>query len=49
MLLDNVHPPAWEDPVSDGSVYNLVVLGAGSGGLVSAAGAAGVCAKVVSI
>jgi pyruvate/2-oxoglutarate dehydrogenase complex dihydrolipoamide dehydrogenase (E3) component len=27
-------------------VYNLVVLGGGSGGLVSAAGAAGVYAKV---
>jgi hypothetical protein len=27
-------------------VYNLVVIGAGSGGLVSAAGAAGVYAKV---
>ncbi|KAG5182768.1 mercuric reductase [Tribonema minus] len=47
-LLDNVHPPAWIDPPGDGT-YNLVVLGAGSGGLVSAAGAAGVGAKVAII
>ncbi|CAM9164734.1 unnamed protein product, partial [Phaeothamnion confervicola] len=47
-LLDNVHPAAWQDPPGDG-VYNLVVLGAGSGGLVTAAGAAGVGARVALI
>lgn len=36
-LLDNVHPPKWINPVPEGT-YNLVVIGAGAGGLVSAAG-----------
>lgn len=49
-LLDNVHPPAWEDPdAEDGTTYDLVVIGAGTGGLVSAAGSAGVGAKVAMI
>jgi pyruvate/2-oxoglutarate dehydrogenase complex dihydrolipoamide dehydrogenase (E3) component len=47
-LLDNVHPPSWIDPPGHG-VYNLVVIGAGAGGLVTAAGAAGVGAKVALI
>lgn len=38
-LLDAVHPAGHSNPVSD-SVYNLVVLGAGAGGLVSTAIAA---------
>lgn len=46
-LLDNVHPPNWIDPES--TEYDLVVIGAGSGGLVTAAGAAGVGAKVALI
>lgn len=46
-LLDNVHPPNWVDPES--TEYDLVVIGAGSGGLVTAAGAAGVGAKVALI
>ncbi len=47
-LLDHVHPRDWVDPEPDGR-YNLVVIGAGAGGLVTAAGAAGVGAKVALI
>lgn len=47
-LLDNVHPKTWQDPEPK-SKYNLVVVGAGAGGLVSAAGAAGVGARVALI
>lgn len=47
-LLDNVHPKTWKDPEPKPS-YNLVVIGAGAGGLVSAAGAAGVGAKVALV
>lgn len=47
-LLDNVHPRKWLDPQPKSS-YNLVVVGAGAGGLVSAAGAAGVGARVALI
>lgn len=47
-LLDNVHPKEWRDPEPKGS-YNLVVIGAGAGGLVSSAAAAGVGAQVALI
>lgn len=49
-LLNNVHPPDWNDPSprSDFS-YDLVVIGGGPAGLVTAAGAAGVGAKVALI
>jgi pyruvate/2-oxoglutarate dehydrogenase complex dihydrolipoamide dehydrogenase (E3) component len=47
-LLDNVHPKGWVNPTPK-SKYNLVVIGAGAGGLVSAAGAAGVGARVALI
>jgi pyruvate/2-oxoglutarate dehydrogenase complex dihydrolipoamide dehydrogenase (E3) component len=47
-LLANVHPSDWQNPVPDGR-YNLVVIGAGTAGLVTAAGAAGVGAKVALI
>lgn len=47
-LVDLVHPKGWVDPTTKPS-YNLVVIGAGSGGLVSAAGAAGVGARVALI
>src|SRR5438067_506664 len=40
----NVHPPDWVNPVP-AERYNLVVLGAGTAGLVTAAGAAGLGAK----
>jgi len=52
-LLDHVHPPDWNDPKankSDGSsTYDVICIGAGVGGLVTAAGAAGVGAKVAMI
>ncbi len=47
-LLDSVHPKGWVNPPPK-SIYNLVVIGAGAGGLVSAAGAAGVGARVALI
>jgi pyruvate/2-oxoglutarate dehydrogenase complex dihydrolipoamide dehydrogenase (E3) component len=47
-LVDNVHPPGWTNPVP-AERYNLVVVGAGTAGLVTAAGAAGLGAKVALI
>jgi pyruvate/2-oxoglutarate dehydrogenase complex dihydrolipoamide dehydrogenase (E3) component len=47
-LVDNVHPPAWTNPEPTGP-YNLVVLGAGTAGLVTAVVAAGLGAKVALI
>lgn len=47
-LLDNAHPRDWPQPVPTGR-YNLVVLGAGTAGLVSAAGGAGLGGKVALI
>ena len=47
-LLDNVHPPAWVNP-EPAERYHLVVVGAGTAGLVSAAGAAGLGARVALV
>src|SRR5262249_44585073 len=47
-LVANVHPAAWKNPVP-AARYNLVVVGAGTAGLVSAAGAAGLGAKVALV
>ena len=47
-LADNVHPSDWVNPDPDGR-YNLVVIGGGTAGLVAAAGAAGLGAKVALI
>jgi len=47
-LLEHVHPPDWTNPRPTGR-YNLVVIGAGTAGLVAAAGAAGLGAKVALI
>jgi len=47
-LVSNVHPPDWQNP-TPASCYNLVVIGAGTAGLVTAAGAAGLGAKVALI
>lgn len=47
-LLANAHPPDWVNP-QPAPRYNLVVLGAGTAGLVCAAGAAGLGAKVALI
>jgi pyruvate/2-oxoglutarate dehydrogenase complex dihydrolipoamide dehydrogenase (E3) component/uncharacterized membrane protein YdjX (TVP38/TMEM64 family) len=47
-LIENCHPPRWVNPKPEGK-YNLVVVGAGTAGLVTAAGAAGLGAKVALI
>ena len=47
-LVANVHPPDWVNPQPAGR-YNLVVIGAGTAGLISAAGAAGLGARVALI
>lgn len=47
-LIANVRPTDWVNP-EPGGRYNLVVIGAGAAGLVSAAGAAGLGAKVALI
>lgn len=47
-LVSHVHPPDWQNP-KPASRYNLVVIGAGTAGLVCAAGAAGLGAKVALI
>jgi pyruvate/2-oxoglutarate dehydrogenase complex dihydrolipoamide dehydrogenase (E3) component len=47
-LVDNVHPPAWVNPQPK-ERYHMVVIGAGTAGLVSAAGAAGLGARVALI
>ena len=44
----DVHPRDWKNPTPSGR-YNLVVIGAGTAGLVTAAGAAGLGAKVALI
>jgi pyruvate/2-oxoglutarate dehydrogenase complex dihydrolipoamide dehydrogenase (E3) component len=48
LLAENVHPSEWKNPTPVGR-YNLVVLGAGTAGLVAAAGAAGMGAKVALV
>jgi len=47
-LVQNVHPSGWTNPTPSGR-YNLVVIGAGTAGLVTAVGAAGLGAKVALI
>ena len=47
-MLDLLHPKEWIDPEPK-DTYNLVVIGGGAGGLISAAGAAGVGARVALI
>jgi len=47
-LIENCRPPGWINP-APAKKYNLVVIGAGTAGLVSAAGAAGLGAKVALI
>ncbi len=44
----NVHPRTWRNPTPTGR-YNLIVIGAGTAGLVTAAGAAGLGARVALI
>lgn len=47
-LAANVHPAGWRNPTPSGR-YNLVVLGGGTAGLVCAAGAAALGAKVALV
>src|SRR5438045_715168 len=47
-LLANLHPPDWTNP-QPASRYDLVVIGAGTAGLVTAAGAAGLGARVALV
>ena len=47
-LVSNVHPPDWKNP-TPAPRYNLVVIGGGTAGLVSAVCAAGLGAKVALI
>ena len=47
-LVENCHPPRWINP-TPAKKYNLVVVGGGTAGLVSAAGAAGLGAKVALV
>ncbi len=47
-LIANVHPPNWQNPRPSGR-YNMVVIGGGTGGLVTAAVTAGLGGKVALI
>ncbi len=47
-LIDNVHPTDWTNP-EPADRYHLVVVGGGTAGLVSAAGAAGLGARVALV
>lgn len=47
-LLEQVHPPDWQNP-TPALRYHLVVVGAGTAGLVCAAGAAGLGARVALV
>lgn len=47
-LLKNTHPADYQNP-TPAPLYNLVVIGAGSAGLIAAAGAAGLGAKVALV
>ncbi|MBI4323710.1 MAG: mercuric reductase [Chloroflexi bacterium] len=47
-LVSNVHPADWKNP-TPAPRYNLVVIGGGTAGLVSAVGAAGLGAKVALV
>ena len=47
-LIDNVHPEDWRNPTKSG-VYDLIAIGGGTAGLVCAAGAAALGARVALI
>lgn len=48
VLVDNVHPLDWTNP-EPAPLYHLVVIGAGTAGLVAAAGAAGLGGRVALV
>lgn len=47
-LVANAHPPDWQNPTPRGT-YNLVVIGGGTAGIISALGTAGLGGKVALI
>ena len=47
-LVANVHPATWQNPTPNGR-YNLVVIGAGTGGLITALIASSLGARVALI
>ena len=47
-LVANVHPPDWKNPEPK-DLYHMVVIGAGTAGLVTAAGAASLGARVALV
>ena len=47
-LVQNVHPPDWVNP-EPAKRYNMVVIGAGTAGLVTAAGVGGLGGKVALV
>jgi len=47
-LVDNVHPGDWQNPTPEGR-YNLVVIGAGSGGLITSLVASSLGARVALV
>jgi pyruvate/2-oxoglutarate dehydrogenase complex dihydrolipoamide dehydrogenase (E3) component len=47
-LIENVHPPSWQNPTPEGR-YNLVVVGAGTGGLITALIASSLGARVALV
>jgi len=47
-MISHVRPPEWKNPTPDGK-YNLVIIGAGSAGLVATSGASQIGAKVAII
>ena len=47
-LVSYVHPPDWRNP-APAPMYNMLVIGAGPAGLVTAAGAAGLGARVALV
>ncbi len=49
LLVSRVHPPEWENPPPPPSRHQLVVVGAGTAGLVTAIGAASLGARVALI
>ncbi|MDF2457999.1 MAG: putative Mercuric reductase [Nitrospira sp.] len=48
VLIENVHPTKWANPAADGR-YNIVVLGAGTAGLITAIVGASLGAKVALV
>ncbi len=48
LLVSRIRPPNWKNPTPDGR-YHMAVIGAGSAGLVTAVGAAGLGARVALV